>query len=55
MAVATLPPDVHIFTRSRLPWVQLPEAVPAFDVYYDLEALWPAASRERRRRILGPG
>jgi hypothetical protein len=50
---AALPPDVHIFTRSKLPWIELPETVPAFDVYYDMEALWPAASLERRRAILG--
>jgi hypothetical protein len=50
---ATLPPDVHIFTRSKLPWVQLPAAVPAFEVYYDTNALWPAPSLERRRAILG--
>ena len=25
------PPDVHIYTRSRQPWVALPEGVPAFD------------------------
>jgi hypothetical protein len=48
-----LSPDVHIFTRSKLPWVRLPESVPAFDVYYDMKALWPAASLERRRAILG--
>jgi hypothetical protein len=40
-------PDVHIFTRSKLPWVTLPESVPAFDVYYDMNKLWPAASLER--------
>src|SRR6185503_18205886 len=28
-------PDVHIFTRSKVPWVILPPGVPAFDVYYD--------------------
>jgi hypothetical protein len=50
---AALPPDVHIFTRSKLPWVHLPEAVPAFEVYYDTKLLWPAASLERRRAILG--
>jgi hypothetical protein len=48
-----LPPDVHIYTRSKLPWVRLPDGVPAFDVYYDMKTLWPAASRERRRAILG--
>jgi hypothetical protein len=50
---AALPPDVHIYTRSKLPWVRLPEGVPAFDAYYDMRALWPAASLERRRAILG--
>jgi hypothetical protein len=40
-------PDVHIFTRSKLPWVALPDSVPAFEVYYDSRALWPAASLER--------
>ncbi|HSC73952.1 MAG TPA: GFA family protein [Gaiellaceae bacterium] len=40
-------PDVHIFTRSKLPWVVLPEDVPAFDVYYDTQKLWPAASLKR--------
>lgn len=40
-------PDVHIFTRSKLPWVVLPDGVPAFDVYYDTEKLWPEASLKR--------
>jgi hypothetical protein len=40
-------PDVHIFTRSKLPWVVLPESVPAFDVYYDTQKLWPAESLAR--------
>ena len=45
-------PDVHIYTRSKLPWVTLPDSVPAFDVYYDSKALWPAASLERLRAAL---
>ena len=48
-----LPPDVHIYTRSKLPWVGLPPDVPAFEEYYDLEKLWPAESLARRRAILG--
>jgi hypothetical protein len=40
-------PDVHIFTRSKVPWVALPDDVPAFDVYYDSRKVWPAASLER--------
>jgi hypothetical protein len=48
-----MPPDVHIFTRSKLSWVGLPEDVPAYEIYYDMQTLWPAASLERRRAILG--
>jgi len=49
-----LAPDVHIYTRSKLPWVRLPESVPAFEAYYDSAKLWPAESLDRRRAILGP-
>ena len=41
-------PDAHIFTRSKLPWVVLPEDVPAFEAYYDMKTLWPAESLARR-------
>jgi hypothetical protein len=44
---ASVSPDVHIFTRSKLPWVTLPESVPAVEVYYDRHELWSAASLER--------
>jgi hypothetical protein len=47
-------PDVHIFTKSKLSWVTLPESVPAFEVYYDREVLWPASSLERLEAILAP-
>jgi len=46
-------PDVHIYTRSKLPWIVLPEGVPAFEAYYDSKTLWPAESLARRRAILG--
>lgn len=46
------PPDVHIYTRSKLPWVTLPEGVPAFDAYYDAKTLWPADSLARRKEAL---
>src|SRR6266705_6501029 len=47
-------PDVHIFTRSKLSWITLPDSVPAFDVYYDSKVLWPAASLERLKAIMPP-
>ena len=50
-----LRPDAHIFTRSKLPWVILPPDVPAFDIYYDMQALWPPESLARRAALLGPG
>jgi hypothetical protein len=48
---AALEPDVHIYTRSKLPWVTLPEGVQAVDVYYDMRELWPAASLERLKGL----
>ena len=50
---AALPPDVHIYTRSKLPWVTLPEGAPAFEAYYGSKALWPAASLARRKALFG--
>jgi hypothetical protein len=50
---AACPPDVHIFTRSRLPWIALGDAAPAFPVYYDPDALWPAESLARRAVLDG--
>jgi hypothetical protein len=40
-------PDVHIFTKSKVDWVVIPESTPAFEVFYDMDELWPAASLER--------
>ena len=40
-------PDVHIYTRSKLDWVALPESAPAFEEYYETKALWPSTSLER--------
>jgi hypothetical protein len=49
---ASVAPDVHIYTRSKLPWVELPESVPAVEVYYDTDELWPPESLERLRAAL---
>jgi hypothetical protein len=46
---AALEPDVHIYTRSKLPWIGLPEKTPAFEAYYDTKSLWPKASLDRLR------
>jgi len=46
-----LPPDIHIFTASKQPWVVLSAAVPAVAGYYDREAYWPDESLARWRAI----
>jgi len=45
-------PDVHIFTRSKVPWVTLPPDARAFEVYYDTEKEWPAESFARRKAAI---
>jgi hypothetical protein len=41
-------PDVHIFTRSKVGWVTLPEGTPAFEIFYDdPSTVWPAESLQR--------
>jgi len=40
-------PGVHIFTRSKVSWVTLPDGVPAVEVYYDVDELWPPESLRR--------
>jgi hypothetical protein len=47
-----LPPDIHIFTESKQPWVLLPPGVPAVPEYYDRKVYWPAESLERRQALL---
>jgi len=44
-----LPPDIHIHTASKLPWVRLPVGVPAVREFYVPKEVWPAASLARWR------
>ena len=47
-----LPPDIHIYTASRQPWVVLPAGTPAVAEYYERERYWPATSLARRQVLL---
>jgi hypothetical protein len=49
----TLEPDIHIYTRSKLPWVRLPEGALAVEAYYDSKAVWPPESLARRAALFG--
>jgi hypothetical protein len=47
------PPDIHIFTASKQPWVLLPPGVAAVPEYYRTKDYWPADSYARRTAVLG--
>ena len=47
-----LPPDIHIFTQSKQPWIVIPEGTPSVSEYYDREQYWPAASLARHQALL---
>jgi hypothetical protein len=47
------PPDIHIFTSTKQPWIVLPPGVPAVPEYYDRNQYWPADSLARRNKMLG--
>ena len=51
----SITPDVHIFTRSKVGWVTLPDSAPAFEVYYDSKQLWPTESLERLQAVMAAG
>jgi hypothetical protein len=46
------PPDIHIFTSTKQPWVVIPPHIPAVREYYDRAKYWPQDSLERRAALL---
>jgi hypothetical protein len=46
------PPDVHIYTESKQPWVVIPAGARAFTQYYKSAEVWSAASLARRKALL---
>jgi hypothetical protein len=47
------PPDIHIFTESKQPWVVLGEGVPVMPRYYSAKEHWPQESLERVKALKG--
>src|SRR4029077_16088547 len=41
------PPNIHIYTASKQPWVVLPSGATAVPAYYKSSELWPKESLER--------
>ncbi|MGO9741448.1 MAG: GFA family protein [Roseiarcus sp.] len=48
---AHCPPDIHIYTSTKLPWVVLPAGARAVPAFYDLDSVWSQKSLERRRAL----
>jgi hypothetical protein len=46
-----LPPDIHIFTASKQPWVTLPPGSRVASEYYKSAEVWPKESLERRAAL----
>jgi hypothetical protein len=46
------PPEIHIFTQSKQPWVNLQGNAPAVDEYYDRDVFWPPESLKRREALI---
>jgi hypothetical protein len=44
---AAVTPDVHIFTRSKVPWLELPKGARMFLAYYNRSDVWPPDSLAR--------
>ena len=47
----SVPPDIHIYTDSKQPWVVLPEDVPSRLEYYRIKDYWPAESLARLKAV----
>ena len=47
-----LPPDIHIFTRSKQPWVSIESGAPSVPEYYEREQYWSPESLARRQKLL---
>jgi hypothetical protein len=46
-----LPPDAHIFTSTKQPWVVLSQDAPVFAEYYDRKAVWSEESLARYEKL----
>ena len=44
-----LPPDIHIYTSTKQPWVVLNDDIPAVPEFYNPKEIWSAESQARFR------
>ena len=50
---AAVTPDVHIFARSKVPWLELPKGARAYPAFYKFDEVWSPESLERWRDVVG--
>lgn len=48
---ALCPPQAHIYTATKQPWVVLAPGVPVFEQYYRMKEVWPAEALARRAKV----
>jgi hypothetical protein len=48
---ASVTPDAVIYVSEKMPWVALPEGIPAFDKYYDFAEVLPPVRLDRLRNL----
>lgn len=48
-----MPPDIHIFTSSKQPWITLSDAKPQVAEFYDRAAYWPPDALKRLNAATG--
>jgi hypothetical protein len=44
---AACPPQIHVFTGTKMPWVQIPEGQRAFAEFYDARVEWSPETQAR--------
>jgi hypothetical protein len=49
------PPDVHIYTESKQPWVVIPAGARVYSQYYKSREVWSEESLARREALLSRG
>jgi len=50
---AAMPPDIHIFTSTKQPWVVLPPGAKAVPEFYKPKETWPAETQARFAAVRG--
>ena len=45
------PPQAHIYTKSKLKWLELGGPIPQYLEYYDREKIYPPEGLERRKKV----